>query len=260
MKFFDPKKKAIFWILISFIFLIILVNSDDEFFKGSIFENLIALFGVCLISGFAGFIVLFFVNGLLSLFFSIKKSKNEDEIIISEDDRKKFKKEIDQISLKLKKKLNDISKAFKSEQNYSDKEVKDIISKKLGGINERGMSPDFAGGFHFKFKEFKDLHFSLNFMNMFNFGCYGRDSFYGISIEYFSKINTYKIKLDTKEENITEENSKKKLLNREAIEIIEKVSSKPFFKTSTTSKSKLLYEKMIILENFIDSKTFDKIY
>jgi hypothetical protein len=62
MKFFDPRKKAILWISISFIFLILFVNSDDEFFKGNIFENLVALFGACLISGFAGFIVLFFVN------------------------------------------------------------------------------------------------------------------------------------------------------------------------------------------------------
>ena len=260
MKFFDPRKKAILWISISFIFLILFVNYDDEFFKGNIFENLVALFGACLISGFAGFIVLFFVNGFLSFFSSSDTSNDEDEIDIPEDDRKKFKKEIDQFSLKLKKKLSDISKAFKNNQNYSDKEVKDIISKKLSGINERGMSPDFAGGFHFKFKEFKDFHFSLNFMNMFNFGCYGRDDFHGIAIEYFSKINTYKIKLDTKKENISEENAKKKLLKPEAIEVIEKVSSKPFFKTSTTSKSKLLYEKMVIVENFIDSKTFDKIY
>jgi hypothetical protein len=260
MKFFNPRKKAIFWILISFIFLILFVNSDDEFFKGNIFENLVALFGASLISGFVGFMVLFFVDGFISLFSSSEASSNEDKIKIPADDREKFKKEIDQFSLKLKKKLSKISKSFKKDQEYSDKEVKDIISKNLEGINEKGMCPDYMGGFHFKFKEFNDFHFSLNFMNMFNFGCYGRDDFHGIAIEYFSKINKYRIKLDTKEENISQENAKKRLLKPEAIEVIEKVSSKPFFKTSTTSKSKLLYEKMVITEHFMDSKTFDKIY
>ena len=232
MNYFDPKKKAIVWILISVVFFFLILSSDDNFFKGDLFEILVALFGVCLISGFVGFIVLFFINAILSMFSPTKKDDiTVSKITVSEEDRKKFKNEIDQIFLKLKKKLTDLSKAFKIGQEYSDKEIREIISIKLKGTNDpKPMSPDFSGGYHFKFKEFKDFSFSISFKSSFNYGCYGHKKYHGISFEYFSKLKIYRLKLDTDAENAEEENSVKKQLSPEAVKIIQETVNPNSFK------------------------------
>ena len=260
MKAFNEKKKSLVWIVLTTIFFIFYISGYDQFFSGSLLKIILALFGVAFMSSIVGFIGLFAIEGILSLFSPTKKEKiTIDKITVSDDDRKKLKSEINEISLKLKKKLTDISKAFKIYQEYTDKEVRDIISKKLKGTNSsEAMSPDIKGGYHFEFKEFKDFSFSISFRSPFNYGCYGNKTYHGISFEYFSELKNYRIKLDTDEDNISEENSLKNLLDTKTVNIIKNMDPKSF-KYTTTSRSKLLYEKMFLADGFIDSKIFDKI-
>ena len=190
-------------------------------------------------------------NAFLSVFSSAKKDeKILPKIIVSDEDRKKFKSEIDEISLKLNKKLNDITKEFEVDKEYTENEVADIILKKLKGTQTIA---------HFEFKEFEDFTFSLNFEPYFNYGCYGHKKYHGISCEYFAKLKIYKLKLDIEAENDAKENSIKNLVGSEAFEVIQKI--KPgHYKYETTARSKLLYEKMFTLDNFLDSKIFDNLF
>ena len=185
-------------------------------------------------------------------FFNKKNEKILPDIVVSDEDRKKFKSEIDKIFLKLTKKLNDITKEFEADREFNDNEITDIITKKLKGTTT--ISSHF-----FEFKEFEDFTFSVNFRPYFNYGCYGRKKYHGISFEYFSKAKLYKLKLDTEIENDAETKSMKNLIGAEAFGIIEKFKPGQF-KKETTVRSKLLYEKMFALNNFIDSKIFDTIF
>ena len=253
MKFFNPKKKAIVWIILSFSFFILLLsNFEDDFFIGPIFETIFAFLGIFLICGFIGFLGLLIIDTILSWF-----SPNIIEHSpISKEDRKKFKKEIKEIASKIRKKNDQIAKVFQTKKEYSVKETKSIISRKLNGSISPLSTPSL--GYHFEFKNIKHFHFSLSFINGFNFGCYGQYDYHGIAFEYFSSVNKYKVSLDSKKKNIKEEEQTTKLLGQETIDIIRQHKLKGF-KVETTIKSRLLYEEMIN-DKYLIKNVFNSLY
>ena len=253
-KFFSNKAKATVWILLSLsIFIYLFIAFEPDFFKGPIFEAIAALFGIFLICGMVGFLGLLIIDTIFS-WFSPNKIEHDP---ISKEDRKKFKKEIKEIAFKIRKKNDQIAKAFQGKKEYSAKEVRSIISGKLKGSNSPLSIPSL--GYHFEFKELKHFNFSLNFTNGFNFGCYGKYDFHGIDFEYFSEVNFYRVSLDSKEKNINEEQRTTKLLGQETLDVIREHVDQKSFKVETTIKARLLYEEMIS-DKYIKEKIFDGLY
>ena len=253
-KFFSNKAKATVWILLSLsIFIYLFITFEPDFFKGPIFEAIAALIGIFLICGMVGFLGLLIIDTIFS-WFSPNKIEHDP---ISKEDRKKFKKEIKEIASKIRKKNDQIAKAFQGKKEYSAKEVRSIISGKLKGSNSPLSIPDL--GYHFEFKDIKHFHFSLGFINDFNFGCYGRYDFHGIDFEYFSRVNVYKASLDSKAKNIKEEERTTKLLGQETLDIMREQVNPNSFKIETTIKARLLYEEMIS-DKYITEKIFDRLY
>jgi len=254
-KFFSNKAKATVWILLSLsIFIYLFIAFEPDFFKGPIFETIAALIGIFLICGMVGFLGLLIIDTISSWFFVSSEIEHDP---ISKEDRKKFKKEIKEIAPKIRKKNDQIAKAFQGKKEYSAKEVRSIISGKLKGSNSPLSTPSL--GYHFEFKDIKHFHFSLGFINGFNFGCYGRDDFHGIDFEYFSEVNFYRVSLDSKAKNIKEEERTTKLLGQETLDIMREQVDPNSFKIVTTIKARLLYEEMIS-DKYIKEKIFDGLY
>jgi len=99
VKAFNEKKKSLVWIVLTTIFFIFYISGYDQFFSGSLLKIILALFGVAFMSSIVGFIGLFAIEGILSLFSPTKKEKiTIDKITVSDDDRKKLKSENNEIS------------------------------------------------------------------------------------------------------------------------------------------------------------------
>ena len=119
-------------------------------------------------------------------FFNKKNEKILPDIVVSGEDRKKFKGEIDKIFLKLTKKLNDIKKEFEVDREFNDNEITNIITKKLKGTQNLST----LGVYSFEFKEFEDFTFSVNFRPYFNYGCYGRKNITVFLLSIFQKLSS----------------------------------------------------------------------
>ena len=252
-KFFSNKAKAIVWILLSLsIFIYLFINFEPDFFKGPIFEAIAALIGIFLICGMVGFLGLLIIDTIFS-WFSANKIEHDP---ISKEDRKKFKKKIKEIASKIRKKNDQIAKAFQGKKEYTPKETKNIILRKLKGSYSPLSIPNL--GYHFEFKELKHFNFSLSFTNDFNFGCYGKYDFHGIGFEYFSRVNLYKASLDSKAKNIKEVERTTKLLGQETLDIMREQVDPNSFKIETTIKARLLYEEMIS-DKYMPEKIFDRL-
>jgi hypothetical protein len=171
-KFFSNKAKAITWIVLS-LFLFILMVFNTDFSEGPLLENILAAFGLALLSSVGGFVIFVIINVFFDVFEKVKLSQAEiaeinEYVELTSEKITHIKKELLTIKKKHKKfNLEHLKKFIKKEKNCKTR------WNKIDDYDSFGFEYGNIKPFIFKIKFEQNGEIKIN--------CFGVRNYYGFS-------------------------------------------------------------------------------
>ena len=171
-KFFSNKAKAITFIGLS-LFLFILMVFNADFSEGPLLENILAAFGLALLSSFGGFVIFVIINVFFDVFEKVKLS--QAEIVEIE----KYVKLVSEKITHIKKELL----AVKEKNKKFNLEHLEKFIKKEKNCKTRWEEIDRFDSFGFEYGNIKPFIFKIKFKQNgeIQINCFGVRDYYGFS-------------------------------------------------------------------------------